>query len=104
MNLSETLNYSVTLPTRCGVKITCIDQIKLSDGLVLNNVLYRPDFRLNLLSVTQVTKDLGYSVSFDQDTCMLQYSTKRLALLRKTTEVQRRGLGLVRVSIYPTYM
>ena len=70
--LSDALNTSVTLPTGLGIKIAGIGSIRLSDSLTLKNVLYLPDFRLNLLSVSQLTKELGYRVVFDPDVCMIQ--------------------------------
>lgn len=47
-SLSATLNASVTLPTSLGVKIEGVGSVRLSNHLVLNNVLYIPEFRLSL--------------------------------------------------------
>ena len=82
LNLTESMNTSVTLPTGFGVKITGIGTVKLSDLMVLKNVLYIPDFQLNLLSVSQLTKDLGYRVSFDENSCMIQDHIKGLMIGR----------------------
>lgn len=76
--LSESMNTSVTLPTGFGVKIAGMGRVRLSDTMVLNNVLYIPDFRLSLMSVSQTTKDLGYQIIFDPDSCMIQDLTKDL--------------------------
>ncbi|KAG7574150.1 Integrase catalytic core [Arabidopsis suecica] len=80
LNLSETMNNSVTLPTGFGVKITGIGTVQLNEFLILNNVLYIPDFRLNLLSISQLTKDLGYRVTFDEDSCIIQDHIKGLMI------------------------
>lgn len=40
--------------------------------MVLNNVLYIPDFILNLISVSQLTKYLGYQIVLDDASCMIQ--------------------------------
>lgn len=45
--LSVTQNVSVTLPTGMGVNIEGVGSVRLSRHLVLNNVLYIPEFRLN---------------------------------------------------------
>ncbi|KAG7588381.1 Integrase catalytic core [Arabidopsis suecica] len=82
LSLSETLNNSVTLPTGFGVKITGIGTFKLNEFLILNNVLYIPDFRLNLLSISQLTKDLGYRVTFDEASCIIQDPIKGLMIGR----------------------
>lgn len=78
--LSDAANTSVTLPTSFGVQIAGIGRIKLSDSMVLNNVLFIPDFRLNFLSVSQITKDLGYRIAFDPDCCMIKDLTKGLMI------------------------
>ncbi|XP_056846471.1 uncharacterized protein LOC130497579 [Raphanus sativus] len=46
VDLSDAMNTSVTLPTGFGVKIEGIGCIRLSDTLVLSNVLYIPNFRI----------------------------------------------------------
>ena len=70
----------MTLPTGLGVKIAGIGTIRLTDSMLLQNVLNLPDFRLNLLSVSQLTKDLGYRVSFDPDSCLIQDPIKGLMI------------------------
>lgn len=41
---------------------------------------YTPDFRLNLLSISQLTHDFGCRVSFDQDSCVIQDTTHGLMI------------------------
>ncbi|XP_056841747.1 uncharacterized protein LOC130494925 [Raphanus sativus] len=50
LTLSDTLNQSVSLPNGLGVQIVGTGQVKINESLILNNVLYIPDFRLNLIS------------------------------------------------------
>ena len=78
--LSDTVNISVSLPTGLGVQIIGIGQVKLNESMILNNVLFIPDFRLNLLSVSQLTKDLGFRVAFDDDSYVIQDLTKGLTI------------------------
>ncbi|CAA7015851.1 unnamed protein product [Microthlaspi erraticum] len=80
VNISDSLNRAVTLPTGIGVEIAGIGTVKLNASLVLNNVLFIPHFRLNLLSISQLTKDLGYRVVFDESSCMIQDHTKGLMI------------------------
>ena len=40
LNLSETLNQSVCLPTGLGVKIIGTGKVQINESLILNNVLY----------------------------------------------------------------
>ncbi|CAA7043502.1 unnamed protein product [Microthlaspi erraticum] len=79
-DISTASNTSVTLPTGLGVQIAGIGRIKMSEYMILNNVLYIPDFRLNLLSISQLTKDLGYRVSFDHSSCVIQDPIKGLMI------------------------
>lgn len=80
LSLSETLNQLVTLPTGLGVKIIGIGKVQINESLILNNVLYIPDFRLNLISVSQMTRDLGYRVTFDSGSCMIQDLSRGLMI------------------------
>lgn len=72
IELTDSVSTSVTLPTGLGIKIARTGSIRLHDSLILRNVLYLPDFRLNLMSVSQLTKDLGYRVIFDLAVCFIQ--------------------------------
>ena len=45
--------------------------VKLSKNLKLNNVLYTPDLRCNLISIAQVSRDLNCYVTFYDDICFL---------------------------------
>lgn len=74
--LSFDLSSSVTLPTGINVRIAGVGIIKLTTHITLTNVLYIPDFRLNLLSVSQLTKDMGSRVYFDENSCVIQDRTK----------------------------
>ncbi|KAG7583985.1 Retrotransposon Copia-like N-terminal [Arabidopsis suecica] len=71
-SLSDGLSSEVTLPTRSNVKIAGVGVIKLNAYITLKNVLYIPEFRLNLLSVSQLTKDMKSRVYFDEDCCVIQ--------------------------------
>jgi len=71
-SLSDGLTNEVTLPTGSNVKIAGNGVIKLNSNLTLKNVLYIPEFRLNLLSVSQQTKDIKCKIYFDEDCCVIQ--------------------------------
>ena len=79
-SLSDSLNRSVTLPTGQNINIKGISQIRLNEYLLLTNVLYIPDFRLNLLSISQLSKDLRCRVMFDQSSCVIQDPIKGLMI------------------------
>lgn len=57
-DLTDSISTFVTLSTGLGVKIAGIGTIRLNDSLILQNILYLPYFRLNLMSVSQLTKYL----------------------------------------------
>ncbi|KAG7552168.1 Integrase catalytic core [Arabidopsis thaliana x Arabidopsis arenosa] len=71
-SLSDDLSSEVTLPTGSNVKIAGVGIIKLNEYITLYNVLYIPQFRLNLLSVSQLTKVLKSKVYFDEGCCVIQ--------------------------------
>lgn len=76
MQLSYDLGSSVTLPTGITVKIAGVGSIRLNDDIIIKNVLYIPDFRLNLLSISHLMKDLNSQVVFDAVSCVIQDRTK----------------------------
>ncbi|XP_016496788.1 uncharacterized protein LOC107815682 [Nicotiana tabacum] len=74
-------NY-VQLPTRSRAEITHKRDAMILGDQYINNVLYVPDFKFNLLSVAKLTKDLRCFVGFYHDFCLLQelYNGKVLGI------------------------
>ena len=67
----EQQGQSVHLPNGSKVNISHIGQCRLPQG-VIQNVLHVPDFKLNLLSVPKMTKELQCCMVFYPDFCLLQ--------------------------------
>lgn len=68
----------VYLPNGTTTQVSHIGSCSLSTRSVISNVLHIPDFKYNLLSVSQITKELGCSVTFLPHFCVFQelYSGK----------------------------
>lgn len=66
----------VTLHNGYNVKIEGTRFIKLTDVISLYNVLYIPEFKFNLLSVSVLAKTLHSQVSFTTDECFIQDRTQ----------------------------
>ncbi|KAK8322328.1 hypothetical protein V6Z11_A12G164100 [Gossypium hirsutum] len=62
----------VQLPNGKSTFVTYVGHLILSPTYKLTNVLHIPDFNYNLLSVSQLTKDLNCFVSFYPSFCLLQ--------------------------------
>ncbi|KAG8495219.1 hypothetical protein CXB51_012817 [Gossypium anomalum] len=62
----------VRLPTGSSSPITHTGSCTISPDLKLADVLYIPDFRYNLLSISKLTKDLHCFVSFYPHFCIFQ--------------------------------
>jgi len=54
----------ITLPNGHTSEISSVGKIKLSNELILQDVLYVPVFEYNLLSIPKLTKDSNYIISF----------------------------------------
>ena len=52
--------------------MSCIETVKLNSNCVLENVLYVPQFKFNLLSVSTLTKNNSMCLSFFSHTCVIQ--------------------------------
>jgi len=74
-----TEHSNITLPNGHFSEISYIGKVKLSSTLVLNEVLYVPLFKYNLLSVPKLTKDTNYIVTFYPTLCIIQdLDTKKI--------------------------
>ena len=71
---------SISLPNGVMVDIVGIGTIELGSNLVLSDVLYIPQFKFNLLSVSCLTKRLHCRLWFDEFSCGIQDATRELMI------------------------
>ncbi|KAG7585301.1 Reverse transcriptase RNA-dependent DNA polymerase [Arabidopsis thaliana x Arabidopsis arenosa] len=75
-NLFASLDTSVVnfvnLPTGPKVRISGVGLVRLNKDILLQNVLFIPEFRLNLISISSLTSDIGSRVVFDPSCCEIQ--------------------------------
>jgi len=76
-NVQDVRPVGVGLPNGKETMANKKGTVKLSKNLKLNNVLYTPDLRCNLISIAQVSRDLNCYVTFYDDICFLQDRTSR---------------------------
>lgn len=88
---------SVILPTKTHLKVEYIGDISIAKEVILRDVLYIPDFKYNLLSVSALLKDERFAVSFSISNCLIQ--DKLLSKTIGKVEVTN-GLYLLRVRKY----
>ena len=62
----------VVLPSGEKASIISVGNASLNSSLSLNNVLYVPSFKVNLMSVSKLTQGLHCSISFFPNWCILQ--------------------------------
>jgi hypothetical protein len=86
----NTLLPPVTMPSGEQAPITSIGNLPLNSTVTLKNVLGVPTFKVDLMSVSRITKDLNCSVTFFPYWCILQD-------LRTKTTI---GLGKQRDGLY----
>ena len=72
MSLDTNITSSVHLPNGSLIKISGVCSIQLNEHILLRNVLFIPEFRLNLISISSLTTDLGSRVMFDPSSCEIQ--------------------------------
>lgn len=79
-------SHSITIPDGRTISIKYKGHVKLYNGLVLHDVLYVPQFRFNLISVSKIISDRQGFVSFDTNKSFLQETLKKKThLLGKLT-------------------
>lgn len=72
----------VNLPIGSTIKISGVGKVQLNKHICHNNVLFIPEFRLNLLSNCSLTSDIGSRVIFDPASCTIQDHTKEFMIGR----------------------
>ncbi|KZV27157.1 hypothetical protein F511_21664 [Dorcoceras hygrometricum] len=61
----------VKLPNNLDIPVTQIGSVQLFPELTLQNVLFVPIFKFNLLSISSFTKHVPCSVSFSSESCQI---------------------------------
>ena len=92
-------NTTVTLPDGTRIAVTTSRTIVLTDNLILNPVLYVPNFHFNLLSISALTKNTSISVLFSSSSChILSYNP--LEFLQEHTPDYMIGKGNLLDNLY----
>lgn len=71
--------HSITIPDGNKVQVTHIG-IVVVNGVSLQEVLYVPGFKFNLISIPKLCKDLKCEVIFTDNACFLQGHSMRMPL------------------------
>ncbi|XP_045809708.1 uncharacterized protein LOC123904057 [Trifolium pratense] len=66
------LPISVGLPNGNKIQAHIVGKVKLCDDLVIDKVLFLPDFSVNLLSVSSLVKQCDCTISIGHDLCIIQ--------------------------------
>lgn len=83
---------NVLMPTGATADVSHIGNFQLTGGDLLKDVLCVPTFKLNLLSVSKVTKDLNYCAKFFPEHCVFQDLCTRKV---KVTGREEQGLYIL---------
>ncbi|KAK9741839.1 hypothetical protein RND81_03G132500 [Saponaria officinalis] len=73
--------YNVSLPNGESVRITQMGSVPITSEITLQNVLYMPCFKFNLLSIAKLAKQLKSTISFTQHFCYVQGSSLKKPLI-----------------------
>ena len=76
-NFFLSFNSSVTLPTSEYITITRIGLVELFNHFTLENVLYVPQFRFNLILISALTQSHCCFVKFEFESCFIQDRMQR---------------------------
>jgi hypothetical protein len=80
----------VTLPNGSSVQSKIHGRVQLNDELIVDNVLYVPEFAVNLLSISKLCSEMFVSLIFHHDHCLIQGKTN----------MRRIGLGKQEAGLY----
>ncbi|GJV76821.1 putative RNA-directed DNA polymerase, partial [Tanacetum coccineum] len=78
-NIAEVsdLNMTVGHPNGTKAVVTHMGSLRLTDQIVIHDVLVVPGYEVSLLSVHKLSKDNKFRVIFDDNTCVIQDSVQR---------------------------
>lgn len=65
-------SHSIGMPNGHHTSVSFIGDVKLHDSLILHGVLYVPDFKYNLISVSKLSSHLQTFTLFTDEACLLQ--------------------------------
>ncbi|GJR28421.1 putative RNA-directed DNA polymerase [Tanacetum coccineum] len=71
------LNMTVGHPNDTKAMVTHMGSLRLTDHIVIHDVLVVPGYEVSLLSVHKLSKDNKFRVIFDDNTCVIQDSVQR---------------------------
>lgn len=80
VSLESSVMSCVNLPNGSMVKISEVGVVQINEHLSLQRVLYIPEFKLNLLSISALTSDIGSRVICDPSSCMIQDHTRAVMI------------------------
>ncbi|CAL1357037.1 unnamed protein product [Linum trigynum] len=90
-NIDRSGSHSpVRIPNGRYIPVEGVGSVQLNDRLILRRVLYVPDFKCNLLSVSRLTQDNAIALLFLADFCIIQDSRSKTVI----------GLGRLRDGLY----
>jgi hypothetical protein len=88
-NCTKIEPISVNLPNGNTTEANCRGQIRLTQELSIDNVLYLPQFAVNLISVSKLIKEHNCILQFEADKCTIQ---ERNTLRKIGLAEERNGL------------
>lgn len=71
-------SHSITIPDGRSISVNYMGQMQLNNGIILNNVLYMPQFRFNLIDVSKIVVDMNCVITFDTNKCYFQELTNEV--------------------------
>lgn len=75
--MNDTTLSPVGLPNGKQIMVTKEGNVALGENLILTDVLYVPDLKCNLISVSQLLATSFYSVTFTDKLCVIQDRNSR---------------------------
>lgn len=72
INKQKVYNTKVKLPNQMLIQVHFMGNIQLNGNLILKDVLYVPQFELNIISVTSLTQDKITMVGLYYDHAIIQ--------------------------------
>lgn len=70
--ICTSFHQPIFIPNGMNVPVEGSRKAQLPNGMNLNNALYIPNFKCNLISVSKLTRDYNCSITFTANRCVIQ--------------------------------
>nr|KAJ0190415.1 hypothetical protein LSAT_V11C800399240 [Lactuca sativa] len=98
-------SHFISLPNGQSIPVTKSGKVPIHENIILNDVLYAPQFKNNLISVTKVTSRLKVWILFTDEFCAMYSPLSKSSLIigKRVNDIYSREYKLLKQPLTPQF-